>query len=79
MHEQLSRAVNRDKGSRREGDGLRITCHTDFTDMPVEGGTEMLTVRLDPDLERRQNELAEATGCSKSHYVRLAIEGFLDD
>lgn len=39
----------------------------------------MLTVRLDPELESRLNELAEATGRSKSHYVRQALEEFLED
>ena len=39
----------------------------------------MLTVRLDPELEARLNELAEATGRSKSHYVRQALEEFLED
>ena len=38
----------------------------------------MLTVRLEPELEARLNELAEATGRSKSHYVRQAIEEFLE-
>lgn len=39
----------------------------------------MLTVRLDPELEDRLNELSEATGRSKSYYVRQAIEEFLED
>jgi len=39
----------------------------------------MLTVRLDPELEARLSELAEATGRSKSHYARQAIEEFLED
>lgn len=39
----------------------------------------MLTVRLDPELEARLSELAEATGKSKSHYARQAIEEFLAD
>lgn len=39
----------------------------------------MLTVRLEPELEARLNELAEATGRSKSHYVRQALEEFLED
>lgn len=39
----------------------------------------MLTVRLDPELEARLDELAEATGRSKSHYVRQALEEFLED
>jgi RHH-type rel operon transcriptional repressor/antitoxin RelB len=44
-----------------------------------EGGVAVLTVRLDPELEARLNELAETTGRSKSHYVRQAIEEFLED
>lgn len=39
----------------------------------------MLTVRLKPETEARLNELAAATGRSKSHYVRQAIEEFLED
>ena len=39
----------------------------------------MLTVRLDPELKARLDELAEATGRSKSHYVRQALEEFLED
>jgi len=39
----------------------------------------MLSVRLGPELEARLNELAEATGRSKSHYVRQALEEFLED
>lgn len=39
----------------------------------------MLTVRLDPELAARLDELAEATGRSKSHYVRQALEEFLED
>ncbi len=39
----------------------------------------MLTVRLEPELEARLSELAEATGRSKSHYVRQALEEFLED
>lgn len=38
-----------------------------------------MTVRLNPELEAQLNELAEATGRSKSHYVRQAIEEFLED
>jgi len=34
---------------------------------------------LVPELERRSNELAEATGRSKSHCVRQAIEEFLEE
>jgi RHH-type rel operon transcriptional repressor/antitoxin RelB len=39
----------------------------------------VLTVRLDPELQARLDELAEATGRSKSHYVRQALEEFLED
>lgn len=39
----------------------------------------MLTVRLEPELAERLNQLAEATGRSKSHYVRQAIEEFLEE
>lgn len=39
----------------------------------------MLTVRLEPELKARLDELAEATGRSKSHYVRQALEEFLED
>lgn len=39
----------------------------------------MLTVRLDFELEARLNELAKATGRSKSYYVRQALEEFLED
>lgn len=39
----------------------------------------MVTVRLDPELEARLDELAEATGRSKSFYVREALQEFLDD
>ena len=38
-----------------------------------------MTVRLEPELEARLNELAEVTGRSKSHYVRQALEEFLED
>lgn len=39
----------------------------------------MLTIRLNSELEARLNELAEATGRTKSYYVRQAIEEFLED
>lgn len=39
----------------------------------------MLTVRLGSELEERLNELAEATGRSKSHYVRQAVAEFIED
>lgn len=39
----------------------------------------MITVRLTPELRARLDELAAATGRSRSYYARLAIEEFLDD
>ena len=39
----------------------------------------MLAVRLPDSLEEQLNELAEKTGRTKTHYVRKAIERFLDD
>jgi RHH-type rel operon transcriptional repressor/antitoxin RelB len=39
----------------------------------------MLSVRLEPALEKRLNELAERTGRTKSYYVREAIVHYLED
>jgi RHH-type rel operon transcriptional repressor/antitoxin RelB len=39
----------------------------------------MISVRLPESVERRLASLAEKTGRSKSYYVRLAIEEFLED
>jgi RHH-type rel operon transcriptional repressor/antitoxin RelB len=39
----------------------------------------MLSIRLDPDVERRLSELARRTGWTKSHYVRELIEGNIED
>ncbi len=39
----------------------------------------MLTVRLDPELEKRLDALAKATRRSKSHYVKAALEDYLAD
>lgn len=39
----------------------------------------MITVRMTPELRARLDELAAATGRSRSYYVRQAIEEFLDD
>jgi len=39
----------------------------------------MLAIRLPPDVEARLTALAEATGRSKSYYVREAIEEHLAD
>jgi RHH-type rel operon transcriptional repressor/antitoxin RelB len=37
------------------------------------------SIRLDPEIEQRLNELAAKTGCAKSYYLRELIEGRLDD
>ena len=39
----------------------------------------MLSVRLPDVVERRLASLAEKTGRSKSYYVRLAVQEFLED
>ena len=39
----------------------------------------MLAVRLDRDLEKRLERLAEKTGRTKTFYAREAIEAHLDD
>lgn len=39
----------------------------------------MLAVRLDPETEKKLNRLAHETGRSKSHYVRQAIESYLEE
>jgi RHH-type rel operon transcriptional repressor/antitoxin RelB len=39
----------------------------------------MISVRLPETTERRLASLAERTGRSKSYYVRLAVEEFLED
>jgi RHH-type transcriptional regulator, rel operon repressor / antitoxin RelB len=39
----------------------------------------MLAVRLPENLEERLSQLAEQTHRSKSYYVKLAIQDFLDD
>jgi RHH-type rel operon transcriptional repressor/antitoxin RelB len=39
----------------------------------------MLSLRLDPDVERRLDALARKTGRTKSFYVRELIEGNLED
>ena len=43
------------------------------------GGELMITVRMTKELRARLDELAAATGRSRSYYVRQAIEEFLDD
>jgi len=39
----------------------------------------MLSIRLDPEIERRLAELAQRTGRTKSYYARELIEGNLED
>lgn len=39
----------------------------------------MLSVRLEPDIEKRLAELAKRTGRTKSYYVREAIVEYLED
>ncbi len=39
----------------------------------------MLSIRLDPDTEKRLSELAQRTGRTKSYYARELIEGNLED
>jgi RHH-type rel operon transcriptional repressor/antitoxin RelB len=39
----------------------------------------MLSLRLDPDIERRLSKLAKLTGQTKSYYARQLIEGNLED
>lgn len=39
----------------------------------------MLSVRLDPEIERRLERLAEVTGRTKSYYVREAIRAQLEE
>ena len=39
----------------------------------------MLSVRLDPQTDRRLSELAKRTGRTKSYYARQLIEGNIDD
>ena len=39
----------------------------------------MLSLRLDPSVERRLDQLAQRTGRTKSYYARELIEGNLED
>ena len=39
----------------------------------------MLSIRLDPDIERRLSELARQTGRTKTYYARELIEGNIED
>ena len=39
----------------------------------------MLSIRLDPTIERRLSELAKRTGRTKTYYARELIEGNIED
>lgn len=39
----------------------------------------MITVELDPEIEKRLDSLAKETGRSKSFYLREALQKHLDD
>lgn len=39
----------------------------------------MLSIRLDPEIERRLSELARRTGRTKTYYARELIEGNIED
>ncbi len=39
----------------------------------------MLSIRLDPAIERRLSELAKRTGRTKTYYARELIEGNIED
>lgn len=56
---------------RRERCHICMMCHTQVR--------TMLSLRLDPDVERRLDELARLTGRTKSFYVRELIEENLED
>ena len=39
----------------------------------------MISIRIDPQTERRLSELAKRTGRTKSYHARQLIEGNIDD
>jgi RHH-type rel operon transcriptional repressor/antitoxin RelB len=39
----------------------------------------MLSIRLDPDIEKRLSKLAQRTGRTKSYYARELIEANIED
>jgi len=43
-----------------------------------DGGVKMLTLRLDPELERKLTNIAEALGISKSEIVRKGLQLYLN-
>ena len=47
----------------------RMSCHTE----------DVLSIRLDPEIERRLSQLAKLTGRTKSYYARELIESNIED
>jgi RHH-type rel operon transcriptional repressor/antitoxin RelB len=57
---------------------LRELCRCEIL-AKVQASCLMLTVALDPDIERRLSELAKRTGRSMSDFARELIEGNIED
>ena len=49
-----------------------------YDEYPIDEGA-MLSIRLDPEIERRLSELAKRTGRTKTYYARELIEGNMED
>ena len=45
----------------------------------IESGELMLSIRLEPEIERRLSELAKRTGRTKTYYARELIESNIED
>ncbi len=58
-------------------DIICISCDT--IDTINTGGNMAVSIRLDPEIEQRLDQLASQTGRAKSYYLRELIEGGLDD
>ena len=52
---------------------------TDYTDYSDRGGPVPTSVRLDPAIEARLDQLVAVTGRSKAYYLRELIEQGIDD
>ena len=52
---------------------------TDYTDYSDRGGSVPTSVRLDPAIEARLDQLVAVTGRSKAYYLRELIEQGIDD
>ena len=63
------RVLSWDSGGRRR----------DYTDYSDRGCLVPTSIRLDPAIEARLDQLAEVTGRSKSYYLRELIEQGIDD